>query len=1526
MSEVKDRLIKVFQFLQELDQLRNPVARYLDTGNLLHPDQWDEYPGIDVLKGDPAEDTATEEVVEMEPIIRIRRVPPTSCPPHPNILKGWIKPGWRDSLKELNYHKSLNFALPDGEENIVNFEDDAERVIAFNEWRKIRNRWAEKERPGAHARNIYKAAYDLYEKVTSDEDSVEIILADGMLKISESDIRYPMLMQRANLEFDSQVRELRFYTGINKVEMPFSLLRQMNGRALSDINDQLNEEQPRPLGGESTDMFLRSAVHRLFENGEFLDEGESENLTDCPSVWREAVIFTRRPVAGKSAFVEGIIQDLRNPETEPAEGIIRIAKIETDPSSAGRNTSGMDPLLDKSDFDASEIRNPDILFTKEFNQEQFKIAARLTKHRSVVVQGPPGTGKTHTIANLLGYLLSQGKTVLVTAHTTKALRVLREKIDEKLRPLCLNVPGGSASERHEREQFSSAASEILRQLTDRDESELRNEAIKLRQVRQKLMEEKDKVRVDLREALLGEIRDIVFAGNRIKPIDAAKFIKDKRDSNGWIPGPIERGNLCPLSDEDIRALYKLQGIVSAEDEADLSVSQPEISQLVPAIDFRSHAENYEKAQELAQNDRPEFWNALPDADALNSASIRGIYDRMCEAANMLSKGGKHEEWYREILFAGWEGGALQKTQEYLLSEIKSFHDLDEDADSAEVLHVPKYPENIVLSKRIKILEDIVSFLRRGHQWDSYARIRHPFWNRFIKRCGVGADGDIPNSKEQFEALLVVAKMEKKKDEFAELWKRIVEKFGGPDFHSLGDKPARVAWQYMDEIKKRLYWSANVWNPLLEELLHVGFQWKKWIAEFPPVHDKHGELKQVQEAVVDGKLSEVIRAREALMRQKELELNLKEQKIYLVQFSQSSYASALLCAQKDWNPDDYEEAYTEIARLEGLRGEHQSRLEMLEKLKPVAPEWAQAILLRNIPHDKSHVPGDGFAGVAWHWRQLFEELEYRASVSVPKLQERLEYLEKEIQKTAAEIIDKDTWAAQCERTSEEERAALSGFADLINQIGAGTGRYAPRYMRAARTALEKAKGAVPVWIMPLHRVYENFNPSRTKKFDVVIIDEASQSDVFALSALYLGHEHVVIGDDKQVTPDNVGAQMDEIFMLIQQHLNGVVHVPEIFNGQTSIYNFAIGSFGNVLALREHFRCVPDIIEFSNKLSYNGNILPLRESSSSNVLPAVVEYCVSGGNRDGDVNKAEIETIASLVVACIEDDHYQYNEIGDPASFGVISLLRQTQAQRIREKIASHFAGNLGVLKKHRLHCGDAAQFQGDERDIVFISLVDSPRPGGPLPMRGAGARDMYKKRYNVAASRARNQLWVVHSLNPEHDLQVGDMRRRLIEHACNPQMLQNNQDEERADSVFEIGVMRILRERNYRVIPQWQAGAYQIDLVVEGKEGKLAVECDGDRYHTLERIDDDMHRQAVLERLGWRFVRIRGSVFFRDPEAAMQPVFEKLELLGIEPCFPEINEAERSEENQSIERIKRRAAELRRQWAEEREAYFADNDE
>jgi very-short-patch-repair endonuclease len=137
-------------------------------------------------------------------------------------------------------------------------------------------------------------------------------------------------------------------------------------------------------------------------------------------------------------------------------------------------------------------------------------------------------------------------------------------------------------------------------------------------------------------------------------------------------------------------------------------------------------------------------------------------------------------------------------------------------------------------------------------------------------------------------------------------------------------------------------------------------------------------------------------------------------------------------------------------------------------------------------------------------------------------------------------------------------------------------------------------------------------------------------------------------------------------------------------------------------------------------------------------------------------------------------------------------------------------------------------------------------------------------------------------------------------------------EAHVESEFERLVLRRLLDAGFRVTPQWPVGRYRIDLVVQGDGRRLAVECDGDRFHPLEKIVDDMARQAVLERLGWRFVRIRGSQFFRDPSAAIVPVFDRLTELGIVPDRETIT-ISGTDSNGLIDRVKQRARQIISAW-------------
>src|SRR5271165_4894191 len=195
------------------------------------------------------------------------------------------------------------------------------------------------------------------------------------------------------------------------------------------------------------------------------------------------------------------------------------------------------------------------------------------------------------------------------------------------------------------------------------------------------------------------------------------------------------------------------------------------------------------------------------------------------------------------------------------------------------------------------------------------------------------------------------------------------------------------------------------------------------------------------------------------------------------------------------------------------------------------------------------------------------------------------------------------------------------------------------------------------------------------------------------------------------------------------------------------------------------------------------------------------------------------------------------------------------------------------------CGNAATFQGQERDIVFLSMVACPESAVAQTSR------MYEQRFNVAASRARDRLVLVRSVAAS-DLKPGDLKLALIEHFRAPMkvnMIRPKEVLEPCQSDFERDFGRCLLDLGYRIRPQVPVGGYAIDFVVEGADDRrLAIELDGDKYHGPDRWADDTRRQRVLERLGWTFWRCWGSTWIADREGCLTDLIDVLQRLGIEP--------------------------------------------
>jgi len=423
-------------------------------------------------------------------------------------------------------------------------------------------------------------------------------------------------------------------------------------------------------------------------------------------------------------------------------------------------------------------------------------------------------------------------------------------------------------------------------------------------------------------------------------------------------------------------------------------------------------------------------------------------------------------------------------------------------------------------------------------------------------------------------------------------------------------------------------------------------------------------------------------------------------------------------------------------------------------------------------------------------------------------------------------------------------------------------------------MEKCQDAIPVWVMPLHRVIENLKITN-KPFDVVIVDESSQSDVFALAAFFRAKKAIVVGDDKQISPENVGRDQSDINDLIVRYLSGIPQ-KERLDLQTSLYEIALRIFPGNLMLKEHFRCVPEIIQFSNDQFYGGEIEELRMPNKSEMLdPPIRTIRVINGRREEStaaINFPEAQSLVEQVVACCEDDNYSGK------TMGIISLQGFEQA-RVIEEILRDKLGDLEITKR-RIICGDAYSFQGDERDVMFLSMVAASN------MRiGALTKLTDEKRFNVAASRARDQVWLFHSVDLD-DLNPNCMRARLLRYYLNP--ARTIGEEEKYDKLFESkferDVFKLISARGYAVRPQVKVGRYnkRIDMVVEGMRNRLAIECDGDQWHGPDKWEQDQDRQRLLERVGWVFWRVTASAFYRDSDKAMRSLWVKLDEMGVEP--------------------------------------------
>ena len=1471
----RGNIIALYQYIAE-------VVKSIKTEKKdIHNEEWcyfleelPKYSGITLNYLDNKNNLANQKILQVE---KLPFLEPLAIDKE---LLEWISGDWGDYKSPI---KLLS-------EKIIK-ENDASKVVNISKKEKEilekllkdRKLWVEEQKKIEVVRNLFDTLYNKYLVLDRDSDILELVVANGLVKVPNEDICYPILLKKVNFSIDTEKNIISITDASDNdfitQELYLNFLAEVENINLDKVfylEDKIVENNIHPISKNDTIKdFFREFIHNLNSRAQFIEDLDKKNKESVITIEWKPILFIRKKDDGKVEAINNIIKDIENGGEIP-EYLSELVGV------IGSDKRAVEPI-------------PDILFTKETNNEQIEIIKSLYSHRAVVVQGPPGTGKTHTIANLLGHFLAEGKNVLITSQTKKALDVLKEKIPTDIQDLCISMLDDDSSD------LGNSVESISEKLGYLNLENLKNEYKEIENQRNELKEDIKNIKRKIFNIKYQESHPIIYNNESITLREAGEFLRKNQRELDRIPGIVSSGVPCPINNEDLAFLKSgYKKIVSKEEEKEIELGLNKLSDFWTLEEFKEMLKNKKeimsrldlllKNKKYHINDNLFYVDdkMLIDLDKFKNYS--GIDKIIPEDLKSI------EDWKKDVCIAGTENSGDRKIWLEFIKDIRRLYDLTNMTKDQLFKKEVVYKDiDVSTAKRLII------GLKKGIERPGF------FFKHRLRKARKQISDKVTINNRILETLydcnvaLEYTTLIELKENTKNTWNILMT--GNSLLENSNNKNLyKQLYSYADQMEYLLNWYDREKKTFLHKIENAGFE-KLNInkTEGNPIYVD--EVNQIFDFIPS--LEELIAIGKIALEYREVDIKRSE---YLVKIEDiikenSHLGREIKNAILNENIDKYSETLEKLRVLSEKEVLYKKYKDLLHNVKAVANSWGEE-LENGLFNEKI----ENIYNV-WRYKQISQKLKELAEKPYFNLQADILEKTEELKKLTIDLVTKKAWYNIIKFLEEKDNLAISqalkGWKQTVQKIGKGTGKNTNIHKKNAKEKMLLCQKVVPAWIMPLNKVFDTLNPVENK-FDIVIIDEASQSDISSLILLYMAKKIIIVGDDKQVSPSDVGVNIDKINMFRRKYIKGKVANDDLYGIRASLYSIVSTTF-QPISLREHFRSVPEIIGYSNRTSYDNQILPLRDSNSSILKPAIIDYKVNGRRDEkSKINRVEAETIVSLIEACLAMKEYKNS------TFGVISLLGDEQAELIQDLIVKRIPAT--EIENHKILCGNSASFQGDERDIMFISLVDSSEENKSLRLVGEGVEGAIRKRYNVAISRAKDQLWIIHSID-KNNLKEGDLRKELFEYIDS--LKENAFDKTAIQNItasdFENEVARHLSEKNYTIKQKWRVGSYDIDMVAIYDDKKIAIECDGKTLnHTEEEVIANLEEQEILERCGWEFIRVRASEYFRNPEKAIKDLIIQLDDKGVYPNHKEVY----SDKNELLNNIKAEALELMEKYEEE----------
>ncbi|KQO27226.1 AAA domain-containing protein [Acidovorax sp. Leaf78] len=1337
--------------------------------------------------------------------------------------------------------------------------------------------WAEGEKPRRKSIALYGDLFMLKGRLEAEETSKpsELIWGMGVSAwkyqwqpteqgaAASVDYQYPLLTQVVEIELDPQTHRIAVRPRVAPPRLEFDVFGACQVMGAAEIEKQAkhllgkeSDHSVTPFDVSSFEPILKLAAGNLSKEGRY-----DADFQGVPIPAAELLVTPGWVMLVRERSSSFLVEDIRRLKarllagdtipagplclvTPPSDEVIRYEAIAFRGMCGGGRSRG-------------EPR--ELYFPLPYNQEQETIVEMLERAPGVAVQGPPGTGKTHTIANIICHYLATGRKVLVTSKGEHALEVLQSKIPEEVRPLSVALLSG---DKEGMRQFQASIEAIIHNLSQLNPRVTEEEIVRCGQQIEAAHAELSGI--DRRVNVIAEqqLASIEVDGVSMRAQKMAELVINGHALHGWFDDVLTLGteHAPPLTAAQAQALRDARRRLG-QDLRYLSARLPSSHTLLPT----------EAVEQLH--------NALVGMRQIDAAqgrgdllALRAITPEVLEEARRLLEvveavAGIVREL--EELNSPWVFALRDKCRRpEFTSEREAlqalFGEIEElvKARAAFLQRPVQIPVEAL--GHPKVLEAVEKAKDTGKPFGLFA-----FGAGDIKPhvAAIRVSGQPPASLDDWQHAHRYLLLHARVHSFSVRWNQFAELLGVPAVQGTVEALRTIELTALAAMKAHsLATIHDVRLPVMADRVFIQ----------PPARGLKGsssDLSRVREQLLQHLTRAELAAAAAQLAILQEKLSGTNGPVaddlrafVTVELGSSEVKTERVVAR-------YAELVGELKRIEALAS-HVAKVDELSR--HVESAGGQKLAARLRTHALPVTGEDDVLPVgwreAWNWARIRHHLDaIDAQEELLALSARRRDLEKLLAQQYERLVARAAWLEAKSQASAKVLSALESYRTAIRKIGQGTGPNATRYRRDAQKAMQDAQGAIPCWIMSHAKVSESM-PAQLGAFDLVIVDEASQSNLWALPAVLRGKKILVVGDDKQVSPEGGFISAAKIQTLRERFLGDQAYAADL-TPEKSLYDIASTVFAaQKVMLAEHFRCVQPIIAYSNRTFYKDQIKPLRVPKASERLdpPLIDVYVTTGERSKKDANKAEAEFIAAEIQAILRNPKLRHRTLG------VVSLLGPDQAQAVDTLVRSRC--DAAELLHRRFECGDARVFQGSERDIIFLSMVADSRNHHAL------SGNMFEQRFNVAASRARDRMYLVRSVRLD-ELSAVDVRRTLLQHFSKP--MDGNEEHKTlidlCESGFERDVYTSLFERGYHVTPQVKAGAFRIDMVVDGADDvRLAIECDGDEFHGPDRWQADMQRQRILERAGWVFWRCFASTWTLRRNDVLGELIETMGRMGIEP--------------------------------------------